>query len=102
MNKKGIFTIGALLGAGGLNAATTTWNGAATIDVDNWTTSNVEFDDTVQSGHALNWENVTVNTASANSGSNVFDVSFQAETNYTIGHLFICLLYTSPSPRDRG
>ena len=89
MNKKGIFTIGALLCAGGLNAATTTWNGTATTNVDNWTTSSVEFDDTVQSGHSLNWENVTVNTASANSGSNVFDVSFQAETNYTIGHLFM-------------
>ena len=89
MRKKISFSLALVLGGSGLNAATVTWGGAATTDVDNWVTSNVAFDDTVQSGHSLNWENVTVNTASINSGSNLFDVSFQAGQNYTIGHLFM-------------
>lgn len=41
-----------------------------------WTTestSNDAFDDTVQSGHAFNWENVTANTATTNSGLNQWD-----------------------------
>ena len=73
------------------NAATTIWGGATTTDVDNWATSSTPFDDTVQSGHSLNWENVTTNTAVANSGSNVFDMEFVAgaPTNFTIGHLFM-------------
>lgn len=87
MNK--IFTLGVLLCVGGAQAATTTWGGAATTDVDNWITGNAPFDDTVQSGFSFNWENVTVNTASIDSGSNVFNVSFEAGTNYTIGHLFL-------------
>ena len=37
------------------NAATTTWGGATTTVVDNWTTSDTAFDDTVQSGHSFNW-----------------------------------------------
>jgi len=89
MNMKRNYTVGLILSIGSLNAATVSWNGAATTDVDNWETSSVAFDDTVQSGHSLNWENVLVNTAAINSAANVFDVSFQASTNYTIGHLFM-------------
>lgn len=68
-----------------------TWNAAGgTTDVDNWTTSNTAFDDTVQSGHAMNWENVTTNTAATNSGSNLWDMEFvSGGTNFTIGHMFI-------------
>lgn len=83
-----LFTL-ASLGLG--QAANTSWGGATTTDVDNWVTSGVAFDDAVQSGHSLNWENVTTNTAVTNSGANQWDMEFVAgaPTNYTIGHMFI-------------
>ena len=67
----------------------TVFGGANTANVDNWTTSSVVFDDTVQSGHSLNWENVVVNTVTVDSAGNKFDLEWEADTNYTIGHLFI-------------
>lgn len=67
----------------------TVFGGDDTTDVDNWTTSSVVFDDTVQSGHSLNWENVVVNNATTDSDGNKFDLEWEAGTNYTIGHLFI-------------
>lgn len=77
------------LAANAVPTTTNSWGGAATTDVDNWVTSSTPFDDTVQSGHSLNWENVLVNTATINSASNYFDVSFQTDVNYTIGHLYM-------------
>ncbi|MEN8773560.1 MAG: hypothetical protein ABF379_12475 [Akkermansiaceae bacterium] len=67
----------------------TIFGGDDTIDVDNWTTSSVVFDDTVQSGHSLNWENVVVNDVTVDSAGNKFDLEWEAGTNYTIGHLFV-------------
>ena len=67
----------------------TVFGGADTTNVDNWTTSSVVFDDTVQSGHSLNWENVVVNDVAVDSAGNKFDLEWEAGTNYTIGHLFI-------------
>ena len=67
----------------------TVFGGLDTTDVDNWTTSSVAFDDTVQSGHSFNWENVVVNNVTVDSAGNKFDLEWEAEVNYTIGHLFI-------------
>ena len=69
--------------------AETVFGGAGTTDVDNWITSSVVFDDTVQSGHSLNWENVLVNNVTIDSAGNKFDLEWEADTNYTIGHLFL-------------
>ncbi|MEJ6718049.1 MAG: PEP-CTERM sorting domain-containing protein [Akkermansiaceae bacterium] len=71
------------------NAASVTWGGPSTIDVDNWTTSDAAFDDTVQSGHALNWENVLTNTSTTNSVDNRWDFTMTSNTNHTIGHLYM-------------
>ena len=71
------------------NAATTTWGGATTTVVDNWTTSDTAFDDTVQSGHSFNWENVLTNTSTVNSGANTWDFAMISTTNHTIGHLYM-------------
>jgi len=69
--------------------AETVFGGADTTDVDNWITSSVAFDDTGQSGHSLNWENVVVNNVTVDSAGNKFDLEWEAGTNYTIGHMFI-------------
>ena len=69
--------------------AETIFGGSQTTDVNNWTTSSVAFDDTVQSGHSLNWENVITNTAMIDSANNEFDLTWEAGANYTIGHLFM-------------
>ena len=69
--------------------AETVFGGTDTTDVDNWTTSSLVFDDTVQSGHSLNWENVVVNNVTVDSAGNQFDLEWETATNYTIGHLFI-------------
>jgi hypothetical protein len=69
--------------------AETVFGGADTVDVDNWTTSSVAFDDTVQAGHSFNWENVLVNNVTVDSAGNKFDLEWEASSNCTIGHLFI-------------
>ncbi|MDB4537614.1 fibronectin type III domain-containing protein [Akkermansiaceae bacterium] len=69
--------------------AETVFGGADTVDVDNWITSSVPFDDTVQSGHSLNWENVVVNDVTVDSAGNKFDLEWEATTDYMIGHLYI-------------
>ena len=69
--------------------AETIFGGSQTTDINNWTTSSVAFDDTVQSGHSLNWENVITNTAMIDSANNEFDLTWEAGANYTIGHLFM-------------
>ncbi len=67
----------------------TVFGGAATRDVSNWITSSVAFDDAVQSGHSLNWENVVSNEVTVDSMANEFDLTWEAGANYTIGHLFM-------------
>lgn len=71
------------------NAATTTWGGTTTTDVDNWTTNSATFVQGTSTGFAANWENVVTNNASIDSANNEFDLSFEATTNYTIGHIFM-------------
>lgn len=69
--------------------AETIFGGGQTTDVGNWTTSSVAFDDTVQSGHSMNWENVVTNTATIDVNDNDFDLTWEAGADYTIGHLFM-------------
>lgn len=65
------------------------FGGSQTTDVNNWTTSSVVFDDTVQSGHSFNWENVFTNSAEIDAAEGEFDLNWEAGANYTIGHLFM-------------
>ena len=65
------------------------FGGSQTTDVNQWITSSVVFDDTVQSGHSLNWENVVTNTVAVDVAEGEFDLSWEAGVNYTIGHLFM-------------
>lgn len=67
----------------------TAFGGPAARDVSNWTTSSVVFDDAVQSGHSLNWENVLTNEVVVDTSGNKFDLTWEADVNYTIGHLFM-------------
>ncbi len=69
--------------------AETIFGGDQTTDVNNWTTSSVAFDDTVQSGHSMNWENVITNTATIDGVEGEFDLTWEADANFTIGHLFM-------------
>ncbi|NNM31078.1 MAG: hypothetical protein HKO57_16280, partial [Akkermansiaceae bacterium] len=73
----------------GVTTAEIVFGGPATTDLNNWTTSSVPFDDTVQSGFSMNWENVLVNDAVIDLVDNEFDLSWEAGTDYTIGHMFI-------------
>jgi hypothetical protein len=63
--------------------------GDETTDVNNWTTSSVAFDDTVQSGHSFNWENVITNTSNVDSIDGEFDLTWEAGADHTVGHLFM-------------
>lgn len=65
------------------------FGGSQTTDVNNWVTSSVVFDDTVQSGHRMNWENVVTNSATVDVAEGEFDLTWEAGANYTIGHLFM-------------
>lgn len=65
------------------------FGGDDTRDVSKWITSSVAFDDTVQSGHSFNWENVITNTAVVDTVEGEFDLTWEAGTNYTVGHLFM-------------
>lgn len=67
----------------------TVFGGTGTRDVSNWVTSSVAFDDAVQSGHSLNWENVLTNEVTVDSELNEFELTWEAGADYTIGHLFI-------------
>ena len=78
--------LAALLGSA---QAETIFGGDQTTDVTNWTTSSVAFDDTVQSGHSMNWENVITNTAIIDAGEDEFDLTWEADVDFTIGHLFM-------------
>lgn len=60
----------------------------AGTDVANWTTNNTAATNG-GAGLAYNWENVTTNTSSVNTGNNNFDVSMQANVNHTIGHGYL-------------
>ena len=70
-------------------AATVSFGGPATQDVDNWTTNSQPFVQGGTTGYSANWENVVQNSASIDSANNEFDLTFEASTNYTIGHIFI-------------
>jgi len=92
--KRGVFAqaaLSALLVASIVGSARseTIFGGQETRDVSNWTTSSVAFDDTVQSGHSLNWENVLTNEADINLEDNQFEITWEAAVNHTIGHLFM-------------
>lgn len=63
--------------------------GDPTTDVTNWTTSSVAFDDTVQSGHSLNWENVITNTVVVDTDEDEFRLTWEAGVDHTVGHLFM-------------
>lgn len=63
--------------------------GPAAMDVSNWTTNSMPYVQGTTDGFSANWENVLTNDASANVPNNNFDVTFEANTNYTIGHLFL-------------
>lgn len=84
-------TIQAALFAGLLmtSPAEVIFGGSQTTDVNNWTSSSVAFDDTVQSGHSMNWENVITNTATIDGVGGEFDLIWEAGADHTIGHLFI-------------
>ncbi|MDB4289291.1 fibronectin type III domain-containing protein, partial [bacterium] len=69
--------------------AETIFGGDQTTDVSNWITSSVAFDDTVQSGHSFNWENVITNTATIDGAGGKFDLTWEAGADYTVGHLFM-------------
>lgn len=65
------------------------FGGGETRNVSNWITSSVAFDDTVQSGYSLNWENVITNTAQIDALAGEFDLTWEAGADYTVGHLFM-------------
>lgn len=63
--------------------------GDPTTKVTNWTTSSVAFDDSVQSGHSFNWENVLTNTVVVDTVEDEFSLTWEAGVDHTIGHLFM-------------
>ena len=81
-----------LLSHGGVSGEVI-FGGADTREVANWTTSSVAFDDTVQSGHSMNWENVITNSVVVDPVAGTFDLTWEAAENHTIGHLF---MYNAP------
>ena len=84
-----IFTSCLVAGASSALAATVNYGGAATQDVDNWTTNSNPFVQGGTTGYSANWENVVQNSAAIDSANNEFDLTFEATTNYTIGHIFL-------------
>lgn len=70
-------------------ADSVSYGGTDTTNVSNWTTNSVAFDDTTHTGFSLNWENVVTNNASIDAVNNEFDLTWEANTNHTIGHMFI-------------
>ena len=100
MNKAILFaTTLAAASISAASAATTTFGGAATQDVDNWITNNSPFVQGGTTGFAANWENVVQNSATIDSANNEFDLTFEATTNYTIGHIFLHNQTFDLSPR---
>ena len=63
--------------------------GPAAMDVSNWTTNSMPYVQGTTDGYSIDWENVLTNTASANIGNNNFDLTYETNTNFTIGHILL-------------
>jgi hypothetical protein len=87
--KKSIFLGTAAFCTGQLMCSAFQFGGPAAMDANNWTTNSMPYVQGTTDGFSMNWENVLANTASANIGNNNFELTFEANTNYTIGHLFL-------------
>jgi len=89
MIKKSLFTIVLVLSLSGVSQAETVLGGVDTTMVDNWTTNNVQFNQGTQDGFGLDWENVVTSTVTVDSVGNKFDLAWEANANFTIGHMFM-------------
>jgi len=87
--RKSILLGSAAFFAGQLMCPALEVGGPAAMDVTNWTTNSIPYVQGTTDGFSLNWENVLTNTASANIGNNNFELTFETNQDYTLGHIFL-------------
>ena len=87
--RKSILLGSAAFFAGQLMCPALEVGGPAAMDVNNWTTNSMPYVQGTTDGFSINWENVLTNTASANIGNNNFDLTFETNQDYTLGHIFL-------------
>ena len=87
--RKSILLGSAAFFAGQLMCPALEVGGPAALDVNNWTTNSMPYVQGTTDGFSINWENVLTNTASANIGNNNFDLTFETNQDYTLGHIFL-------------